>query len=76
MASQMLHVRMDEGLKADGAALFHSMGMTESEGVRMLYKRALLNQPTKIPSNASDPVKKTGRWSDFDGLLPSLHELR
>jgi DNA-damage-inducible protein J len=74
MTSQMLHVRMDQGMKADGAAIFHSMGLTESEAVRMFYKRAILNHglpfEMKTHGNSNESVKKTGKWSDFDGLLP------
>jgi addiction module RelB/DinJ family antitoxin len=78
MASQMLHVRMDEGLKADGAALFHSMGLTESEAVRMFYKRAVLNHES-FAANASDNSNNTASvspdWSVFDGLFPNSNRI-
>lgn len=39
MASEMMHVRVDEHLKADAAATLEKMGLTLSDAVRILLAR-------------------------------------
>ncbi|MGH6986121.1 MAG: type II toxin-antitoxin system RelB/DinJ family antitoxin [Caulobacteraceae bacterium] len=40
----MLHIRMDEDLKARAAAALDAMGLTASDAVRILFKRIVAEQ--------------------------------
>jgi DNA-damage-inducible protein J len=42
--SAMLHVRMDEKMKADGLAALDAMGLTASDAVRLLFHRIVADQ--------------------------------
>jgi DNA-damage-inducible protein J len=40
----MLHVRMDEKLKADATAALEAMGLTAADAVRLLFHRIVADQ--------------------------------
>ncbi len=42
--SAMLHVRMDEKMKAEGLAALKAMGLTASDAVRLLFHRIVADQ--------------------------------
>ncbi len=44
MASSMLHIRMDDELKAQGNAALEAIGLSAADAVRLLYKRIVAEQ--------------------------------
>ena len=53
--STMLHVRLDETLKAEGDAALAAMGLTASEAVRLLYHRIVADQAFPVDEPRLDP---------------------
>ena len=44
----MLHVRMDEDLKAEGNAVLQAIGLSAADVVRLLYKRIVAEQAVPL----------------------------
>lgn len=44
MASSMLHVRLDDEIKAQGGAVLEAIGLSASDAVRLLYHRLIADQ--------------------------------
>ena len=44
-ATAMLHVRMDEDLKAQGNAALAAIGLSAADAVRLLYHRIVADNP-------------------------------
>ena len=44
MATSMLHVRMDEQLKAQATAALDAIGLSASDAVRLLFHRIVADQ--------------------------------
>lgn len=44
MASSMLHVRMDDGLKAQATAALDAIGLSTADAVRLLFHRIVADQ--------------------------------
>ena len=42
--SSMLHVRMDDDLKAEGNAVLDAIGLSAADAVRLFYKRVVAEQ--------------------------------
>ena len=84
-ASSMLHVRLDERLKARGNAVLDAIGLTAADAVRLLYHRLIAEQgfplELKVPNAESraamaeaDEIlgKRRTRFADGDELIASL----
>lgn len=44
MATSMLHVRMDDKLKADATAALDAIGLSTADAVRLLFRRIVAEQ--------------------------------
>ena len=55
--SSMLHVRMDDDLKAQGNAVLEAIGLSAADAVRLFYKRVVAEQA--IPLELKVPNAKT-----------------
>lgn len=53
----MLHVRMDDDLKAQGNAVLEAIGLSAADAVRLFYKRVVAEQA--IPLELKVPNAKT-----------------
>lgn len=83
--SAMLHVRLDDDLKARGAEALNAMGMTTSDAVRLLFHRIVADQrfplELKVPNGTtraamaeSDEIVRTrkARFENSENLFDSL----
>ena len=81
----MLHVRLDEDLKAKGNAALAAMGLSATDAVRLLYHRIVAEQALplelKVPNAATreamaeaDAIMNSGvtRFADADAMFKSL----
>ncbi len=57
MASTMLHVRMDEDIKAQGTAALAAIGLSTADAVRILFHRIVADQA--FPLELKVPNAKT-----------------
>lgn len=84
-ASSMLHVRIDDDVKAKAAEALAAMGMTTSDAVRLLFYRIVADQafplelkvPNKVTRDAmaeADAIiaGKKARFADGDSLIAAL----
>ena len=89
MASAMLHVRMDEDLKAQGNAALEAIGLSAADAIRILYKRIVAEQAfpleLKVPNAETleamaegDEILKSGqfRFKDAEDMFKALDEGR
>lgn len=53
----MLHIRMDDELKAEGNAVLEAIGLSAAEAVRLFYKRVVAEQA--IPLELKVPNART-----------------
>jgi DNA-damage-inducible protein J len=85
--TSMLHVRMDEKLKAEGTAALESIGLTAADAVRILFKRIVAEQgfplELKVPNaetraameEADEIIRKgTARFASADEMFASLEK--
>lgn len=83
--TSMLHVRMDDELKARGNAALEAMGLSAADAVRMLYHRIVADQAfpleLKVPNAETraamaeiEEMRRVGaaRFADADALFKSL----
>lgn len=83
--TSMLHVRMDETLKAQATAALEAMGLSASDAVRLLFHRIVADQAfpleLKVPNaetraamEEADEMMRSGklRFRDADELFASL----
>ena len=56
-ATKMLHIRVDDDLRDDAAAIFDSLGLTMSEAVRLFLHRAVVSQG--LPLELKVPNERT-----------------
>ena len=81
----MLHVRMDDDLKAQGNAVLDAIGLSAAEAIRLFYKRVVAEQAIplelKVPNAetraAMEESRKLmsarrARFSNADDLIASL----
>lgn len=81
----MLHVRMDEDIKAKGNAALAAIGLSAADAVRLLYHRIVADQAfpleLKVPNAETraamaevEEMRKAGvaRFKDADALFDSL----
>lgn len=85
--TSMLHVRMDEKLKAEGMAALESMGLSAADAVRILFHRIVADQEfpleLKVPNartrramkEADEIIRKgTARFASAEELFASLEK--
>lgn len=84
-SSAMLHVRLDEQMKAEGLAALEAMGLTASDAVRLLFYHIVTDQAfpleLKLPnratrdamSEANEIIAAGARFEGGDALLASLN---
>ena len=85
--SSMLHVRMDDKLKAEATAALESIGLTAADAVRILFKRIVAEQAfpleLKVPNaetrtamEEADQIIKNGtaRFASADEMFASLED--
>lgn len=85
----MLHVRMDEDLKAKGNAALAAIGLSAADAVRILYHRIVAEQAfpleLKVPNAETleamaeaDAIMKSGqfRFNDAEEMFKALDEGR
>jgi DNA-damage-inducible protein J len=83
----MLHVRMDEELKAQASEALAAMGLTASDAVRLLFHRMVADQAfpleLKVPNKATraaiaeaDDIIRSGRarFATADELMSDLEK--
>ena len=83
--SSMLHVRLDDDLKAQGNAVLEAIGLSASEAVRLFYKRVVAEQAfpleLKVPNAETRAAMEEARammqaralrFADGDALIRSL----
>lgn len=81
----MLHVRLDDEIKAQGGAVLEAIGLSASDAVRILYRRLIAEQAfpleLKVPNSetraAFDEAGKilqarSGRFAKADELIADL----
>lgn len=81
----MLHVRMDDDMKAKGNATLAAMGLSAADAVRLLYHRIVVDQAfpleLKVPNpetraamNEADTIleNRAARFHDGDAMMGSL----
>ena len=65
MATEMLHVRLDEKIKEQASAALEMMGLTVSEAVRVFLHRVAVEQaipfPIKVPNAATRAAMEDAR---------------
>ena len=79
--STMLHVRIDEDLKAKATQALNEMGLTPSEAVRLLYHRIVADQAfpleLKVPNRETKEAIREAEEMEqarFDGSHADLLE--
>lgn len=83
--SSMLHVRLDDDLKAQGNAVLEAIGLSASEAVRLFYKRVVAEQALplelKVPNAETRAAMEESRtmmqaralrFADSEALIRSL----
>lgn len=68
--TSMLHVRLDENIKAQGNAALAAMGLTASDAIRLFYHRIIAEQA--FPLELKVPNKTTvAAMTEAEELLAS-----
>lgn len=83
--SSMLHIRIDEDVKAKATAALAAMGLTTSDAVRLLFHRVIADQAfpleLKVPNSETRAAMAEGdaiiterraRFQDADALIADL----
>ncbi len=86
MATSMLHVRLDDEVKAKATEALAAMGLSASDAVRLLFRRIVADQAfpleLKVPNaetrgamEEADEIIRSGkaRFANGDELLASLN---
>ena len=89
MTSSMLHVRLDDDIKARGNAVLDAIGLSVSDAVRLLYHRLAADQAfpleLKVPNAATREAMeeahailraRKARFADPDQLMAGLEASR
>ncbi len=84
--SAMLHVRLDDEIKAKGNAALAAMGLSAADAVRLLYHRIVAEQAfpleLKVPNVATldamaeaDAIiaKRAARYDDGEAMIGALN---
>lgn len=82
MASTMVHIRLDEGLKREACAALDSMGLTLSDAVRLLLVRVAAEKAlpfdVRVPNITTVRAMEAARddaLQSFDSVGAMLDEL-
>lgn len=83
--SSMLHIRLDDDLKAQGNAVLEAIGLSASDAVRLFYKRVVAEQAfpleLKVPNAETRAAMEEAhailcqrnlRFENADALITSL----
>lgn len=83
--TSMLHVRLDENIKAQGNAALAAMGLTAADAIRLFYHRIIAEQAfpleLKVPNSTTRAAmneaeellaKRSNRFKDGDDLIAGL----
>ena len=83
--SSMLHIRLDDEIKAEATAALAAMGLTASDAVRLLFHRIIADQAfpleLKVPNTGTREAmaeadriieKRKARFSNGDELVADL----
>ena len=83
--SAMLHIRLDDEIKAKGNAALAAMGLSAADAVRLLYHRIVVDQAfpleLKVPNTATreamaeaDAIaaSRVVRYDDSDAMIGAL----
>ena len=74
MATSMLHVRMDEQLKAQATAALDAIGLSASDAVRLLFRRIVADQAfpleLKVPNAETRAAMEEIAQMKADGREP------
>ncbi|MGE6696313.1 type II toxin-antitoxin system RelB/DinJ family antitoxin [Hyphomonas sp. NPDC076900] len=66
--SSMLHIRLDDEIKAEATAALAAMGLTASDAVRLLFHRIIADQAfpleLKVPNTATREA-----MAEADGII-------
>jgi len=89
MPSSMLHVRIEDDLKAKAAAALEAMGLTASDAVRLLFHRIVADQAfpleLKVPNTETRAAMaeadamvaaRRARFEDAASLIADLDQAR
>ena len=84
--SSMLHIRLDDGVKAQGVAALAAMGLSASDAVRLLFHRVIVDQAfpleLKVPNSTTQAAmaeadailaERRARFADVDALIDDLN---
>ncbi|MDQ2763623.1 MAG: type II toxin-antitoxin system RelB/DinJ family antitoxin [Pseudomonadota bacterium] len=84
--SAMLHVRMDDDIKARGNAALAAMGLSAADAVRLLYHRIVAEQAfpleLKVPNAATREAmaeadrivaERAARYDDGEAMIETLN---
>lgn len=84
--SAMLHIRLDEDVKAKATAALAAMGLTASDAVRLLFHRVIADQAfpleLKVPNSETRSAMAEGdailsdrsaRFKEADALFADLN---
>lgn len=85
MATSMLHVRLDEDVKARASEALAEMGLTTTDAVRLLFHRIIADQAfpleLKVPNSATREAMaeadriiadRSARFAGAEGLIADL----
>jgi DNA-damage-inducible protein J len=85
--SSMLHIRIDDDLKASATTALAAMGLTTADAVRLLFHRIAADQAfpleLKVPNAETQAAmreaeaiiaKKSPRFDDADKLMTNLEK--
>ncbi|HEX8655407.1 MAG TPA: type II toxin-antitoxin system RelB/DinJ family antitoxin [Allosphingosinicella sp.] len=88
-SSSMMHVRIDDEVKAQATAALEAMGLSASDAVRLLFHRIIAEQAfpleLKVPNKATraamaeaDDIlsKRRARFADGEALIADLDARR
>ncbi|MES1976335.1 MAG: type II toxin-antitoxin system RelB/DinJ family antitoxin [Pseudomonadota bacterium] len=88
-ASSMLHVRLDDEVKAQGNAVLDAIGLSASDAIRLLYHRLAADQAfpleLKVPNTETRAAmveahgilrERRARFDNADSLIADLEANR
>lgn len=83
--SSMLHVRIDDDIKAQGNAVLDAIGLSASDAVRLMYRRLIAEQAfpleLKVPNRQTQMAmaesqaiirSRCSRFENADALIAEL----
>lgn len=68
--SSMLHVRLDDAIKAQGNAVLAAIGLSASDAVRILYHRLIAEQGFPLEMKVPNPETRAA-MAEADEIIAS-----